>query len=116
MGDNDSYAFGLRDDTISRADERSTCALCGAVRLWNVDGCTYCARKATRRLIALALFVLALTLAAFGAAYHVTTQPEPPRLLLPGGLPSLDLDDAADDWRAHFLQAECERCPECCGQ
>jgi len=114
MGDNDSYAFGLKDDTISRADERSTCALCGAVRLWNVDRCTYCQRKASRRLIALALFVLALMLAAFGAAYHVTTQQDPTRLLLPGELPSLDLDDAADDWRSDFVRAECERCPECC--
>ena len=114
MGDNDSYAFGLRDDTISRDDDGSTCALCGAVRLWNVDRCTYCQRKASRRLIALAIFVLALMFGAFGAAWYVTTREAPTRLLMPGVSPILGLDDAVDDWREHFITAECARCPECC--
>ena len=114
MGENDRYAFGLQDDTISREGERSTCALCGAVRLWNVDGCTQCARTASKRMIALCAFVLALMFGAFGAAYYVTTREAPPRLLLPGELPSLDVNAAAEDWREHFIRAECARCPECC--
>jgi len=114
MGENDRYAFGLTDGTISRDEDGSTCAVCGSIRLWNAVACTYCQRQASRRLIALTLFVLALMFGAFGAAWYVTTREAPTRLLLPGELPSLDLDDAVDDWREHFITAECARCPECC--
>ena len=110
-GDNDEYAFSLSNDTISRSGERSTCALCGFVRLWNVSGCIECDRRSSRRLILLALFVLSLTVGVFAAAYYVTTKTE---ISARHDAPSTELERAAEDWRSHFIEAECERCPECC--
>jgi len=113
MGDNDSYAFGLTDETINRGDQWSKCALCGSVRLWNVSGCVQCDRRAARRLIALALFVLALMAGAFGSALVITSRAELSAEPSPESAP-MDLESSAEDWRSHFIESECARCPECC--
>ena len=113
-GENDQFAFGLTDDTISRCEQHSTCALCGSVRIWNVSGCIRCDRRASRRMVVLALFVLLLTAAAFGSAYYVTVRSEFSGGYADPDLPPIDVESAAEDWRSHFIRAECEECPECC--
>ena len=70
-GENDEYAFGLTNDTISRAEERSTCGLCGFVRLWNASTCIECDRRARRRMILLTIFLVVLIVSAIVAALIV---------------------------------------------
>jgi hypothetical protein len=67
-GENDEYAFSLKDETISRTEERSTCALCGFVRLWNASTCIECDRRARRRTILLTIFLVVLIVAAILSA------------------------------------------------
>ena len=67
-GENDEYAFGLTNDTISRAEERSTCGLCGYVRLWNATNCIECDRRDRRRVIVITLFAMSLMIGAMVAA------------------------------------------------
>lgn len=91
-GENDEYAFGLTNDTISRAEERSTCGLCGAVRLWNAVDCSTCRRTAVRRVIALTIFVLSLMIGAMIAAVLIVElRPD----LLDGLIPFELLEESA---------------------